>query len=227
MKILIATILLVLFFARTLPAQYYSDAGMWNTLNLEKKINRNFSVFLTEEFRLKENFSQVNLFYTDIGVGYRYSNYLKVEMAYRSVEKHLVTEFYSIRHRLMLDITLKKKIRAVTLSYRQRLQSEVRNIRSSSDGVVPEWYTRCKTEIKYDLRKKYTPFVSCEIRYQFDDPRNVESDNTWHRARYALGLNYDINKRNTFGLYYLIQREWNVSIPENLYIVGVEYSITL
>src|SRR5436190_2255094 len=83
----------------------------------------------------------VNLFYTNIGIGYKYSNFLKVEVVYRSVEKHLITDFYSIRHRMMVDITFKKKFKEISLSYRQRFQAEVRNVHSSNDGGVPEWYT--------------------------------------------------------------------------------------
>lgn len=226
MKNFIPPFCIYVFFVSSVSAQY-DDAGMWNTINVEKKLKNNFSVFITEEFRLKENFSQINLFYTNVGVGYRPYNFLKVEFIYRSIEKKLITDFYSIRHRLMLDITLKKKYGDFSLSYRHRLQAEVRNVNSSDNGSIPEWYSRNKVEVKYDLHKKYTPYTSCELRYQIDDVRNIESDDTWHRARYVLGFEYEINKKNTFGVYYLIQHEWNVSIPENLYILGLEYSLTL
>ena len=214
-------------FIPLLSAQYYDDAGMWNTINLEKKFKNNLSVFITEEFRLKENFGQINLFYTDVGVGYRPYGFMKVELAYRSIEKHLITGFYSIRHRLMLDITFKRKIKDFNLAYRHRLQAEVRNVNSSDNGTIPEWYSRNKLTLKYDLKKKYTPYASCELRYQIDDTRNTESEQTWHRGRYALGFDYELNKTSTFGIYYLIQHEWNVSVPENLYILGLEYSLSL
>lgn len=227
MRIIFISLIISLSFISNLSAQNFADAGMWNTVNIEKKLKNNLSVFVKEEFRLKENFGQLNLFYTDVGVGYRPYNFLKAELSYRSVEKYLITDFFSIRHRLMLDITLKKKYNRFTLSYRQRLQAEVRNVNSSDNGRVPELYSRNKGEVKYDLHKKYTPFFSCEWRYQIKDPRNVESDQTWHRARYALGVDYELNKRSTFGVYYLFQHEWNVSIPENLYILGLEYSLSL
>jgi hypothetical protein len=208
-------------------AAQYDDAGLWTTLNLEKKLNSRFHLFLTEEFRLRENFSQINLFYTDVGIGVKPAGFMKVELAYRSIEKKLITGFYSMRHRLMLDITLKKKFDKFEFVYRHRLQREVRNVNSSENGRVPEWYSRNKLTVKYDLEKKYTPYVSAEFRYQIDDPHNIESDQTWHRARYAAGFDYELNKKNKLGFYYLVQHEWNVSIPENLYIVGVEYSLSL
>ena len=226
MKKIIHPLSVFIFFIASASAQY-DDAGMWNTINVEKKLKNNFSVFITEEFRLKENFSQINLFYTNVGVGYRPYNFLKVEFIYRSTEKKLITDFYSIRHRLMLDITLKKKYGDFSLSYRHRLQAEVRNVNSSDNGRIPERYSRNKFEVKYDMHKKYTPYASCELRYQIDDVRNIESDDTWHRARYVLGMEYELDKKNIFGIYYLIQHEWNVSVPENLYIIGLEYSLTL
>jgi hypothetical protein len=205
----------------TEPSQ---DAGLWTTLNLDKQFNEKLSVFLTEEFRMKENFSSVNLFYTDIGVEVRPVKFLKVSLAYRSIQKSLIDETYSFRHRLMLDITLKQKIGNFALAYRQRLQSEVRDIYSSDNGNLPEWYSRNKFSVKYDFGKAVSPYLAVELRYQINDPRLIESNGTWHRTRYILGMDYKINDKNTFGLYYLIQNEYNVKTPQTIYILGLEYS---
>jgi len=208
-------------------SQTTSDAGLWNTFNIEKKLKHNFTVFATEEYRLRENFTRHNLFYTDLGVSVKPYKFLKISLAYRSIQKSLIDDTWSFRHRLMLDISLKKKLGDFAFSYRQRIQSEVRNVYSSDDGARPEWYSRNKFEVKYDLGKRLTPYVSFEIRYQIRNPRALESDFTWHRNRYAAGFDYDIDKRNTFGAYYLIQHEYNISAPQNLYIIGLEYSISL
>jgi len=127
----------------------------------------------------------------------------------------------------MLDIILRKKFEHITLSYRQRLQSEVRDVRSSEKGGVPEWYSRNKIEVKYNLDKKYTPVVAMEFRYQITSTYNVESNNTWFNYRAALGVEYELNKKNMILPYYLIQREWNVSHPDNIYVIGIAYYLTL
>lgn len=208
-------------------AQSTNDAGLWTTINIQKELKKNVSVFLTEECRLKENFTRLNLFYTDLGVAIRPIKFLKVSLAYRMIDKFLIDNTFSYRHRLMLDITIKEKFGQFALSYRHRLQSEIRNVYSSDNGTLPEWYSRNKFELKYDLDKPVTPYIAAEFRYQISDPRNVESDKTLHRNRYIVGLDYKINDRNAFGLYYLIQNEYNVSVPENIYIVGLEYTMTL
>lgn len=208
-------------------AQSTNDAGLWTTLNIQKDLKKSVSVFLTEECRLRENFSRLNLFYTDLGVAVRPLKFLKVSLAYRMINKFVDDNTFSYRHRLMLDITVKKKAGQFSLSYRHRLQSEVRNIYSSADGSVPEWYSRSKFELKYDNDRPVRPYIAAEFRYQINDPRNVESDKTLHRQRYIVGLDYKKNDRDTFGIYYLIQNEFNVSAPENIYIVGLEYTLTL
>ncbi len=208
-------------------SQPTNDAGLWTTFTIEKELKNNTTVFLTEEYRVKENFTRTNLFYTDIGVAVRPIKPLKIALSYRSIEKYMLDNTFSYRHRLMLDILLKHKIGNYSIAFRQRFQSEVRNVNSSNDGAVPEWYSRSKFQLKYDLNKRITPYIAAELRYQINNPRNIESDRLWHRQRYSLGLDYKQSDRNTFGLYYLIQNEYNVSAPQNLYIVGLEYTLTL
>lgn len=208
-------------------AQATDDAGLWCTFNLEKNLTQNFSLFLTEEYRVRENFSQTNLFYTDLGLSYKPADFIKISLSYRCVEKFVEDNAISFRHRGMLDIALKRKFGNFAVSYRQRIQAEVRNVYSSEIGNLPEWYSRNKFQIKYDFDKPVTPYIATELRYQINNPRAVESDKTWHRVRYFVGLDYKKNDRNTFGVFYMLQREWNVSAPQNLYILGLEYTLTL
>ena len=206
---------------------YYSDAGSWNTLNIDCKINKKFTGLFTQECRIKDNFTRLNLFYTNLGLEFKFNDFFKAALVYRFIEKYQDDNSFSFRHRLMLDLTLKKKFGKVGFSYRQRIQVEERDIYSSNIGNIPEWYSRNKFALKYDTDKRYTPYAAVEFRYQFRNPRAWESDNTWHRNRYSFGVDYKINKKSTFGLYYLIQREFNVVLPQNQYIIGLEYSLSL
>ena len=151
----------------------------------------------------------------------------KAALVYRWIDKFQDDNTFSYRHRLMLDLTVKHKFGNLTLSYRNRTQAEERDIYSSDKGAIPEWYSRNKIGVKYDIGARYTPFASAEFRYQLHDLRNIESEGTWHRNRYALGAEYKINNKNTFAAYYLVQHEYNVLTPQNLYIVGLEYTLSL
>jgi hypothetical protein len=214
-------------FNYNLIAQATNDAGLWCTFNIDKKISSDFKVFLTEEYRLRDNLTMSNLFYTDIGVSYKPFDFFKVSLAYRNIQKFQIDNSISIRHRAMIDILFKKKIGDFNLSYRQRVQAEVRDVNSSEIGAIPEWYSRNKFQIKYDIDKPITPYIAAEFRYQISNPRALESNNIWSRNRYFVGLDYKKNNQSVFGLYYMIQQEYDVSAPNNLYIIGLEYSYSI
>jgi hypothetical protein len=220
------SVLIILCCSKYSFSQTINDAGLWTTATIEKEFNK-ASIFLTEEFRLRENLTQINLFYTDIGVSYKVIKPLKISLSYRSIEKYQPDQTFNYRHRLMLDVTWRSRLGSWTIAYRQRLQSELRNINRSPSGTVPEWYARSKFQVKYDLNKPVTPYIGTELRYQIKDSRNKESDGLWHRVRYFAGLDYKLNDTHALGVYYLIQHEFNVVTPQNLYIVGLEYTLSL
>ncbi|TAL58782.1 MAG: DUF2490 domain-containing protein [Bacteroidetes bacterium] len=208
-------------------SQDYPDAGSWNTFNLEYSLHAKFTGLFTQECRIRENFSRLNLFYTNLGIEYKVAKNLKAALIYRWIDKYEDDNSFSFRHRIMLDLMLKHKFGKFVTAYRNRTQVEERDIYSSDDGRVPEWYSRNKFGVKCDMEKRYTPFASVEFRYQFHDPRNIDSDKTWHRTRSVAGVEYKINNKNIFAAYYLVQIEYNVAAPQDQYIVGLEYTLSL
>lgn len=204
-----------------------SDAGMWNTLSVKHKLNKKFAIILTEEFRLKENYSQVNLTYTEIALEYSYKKNFKTSLVYRNIQKHQYQSPTSYRNRLQWDISLKKSVAKLSVSYRHRLQGEVKDLLTSKNGHYTEWFSRHKVGLKYDLNERWTSSVSAEYRLQLKDPRSPEYNYGFHRQRYQLGLNYKINNRQDFGIYYLYQNEFTIQKLTDIYILGIEYSIEI
>ncbi len=222
--------LLFLLFSFNCLAQFspsYNDAGMWNTVGFDFALNKKFAIVGAEELRIKENYSRLNLLYTNIGLEYTLNKYIKTSLVYRFINKYSDQDRFIYRHRLMWDATFKYKLKKWSLAYRHRLQIEYRSILSSELGLVPEWYSRNKFELAYQASKKIAPYISVELRYQLADQRNIASENQWHRIRYQAGFDYRLNKFSKVGVYYLMQRVWNVTNRENIYITGLEYSINL
>ena len=207
-------------------AQTPPDAGMWNTFSIEKGITKKFSISMDEEVRLRENFSRLNLLYTNLGINFKAMKGSKASLTYRFIEKYDEDDMFSFRNRLMLDLSYKYRINKISLAYRSRLQAECKKYFSSKNGKNPEWFWRHKFEIKYNT-DRYEPYIGTELRYQIRDPRNPDTDLGFHRIRIFAGLDYNITRKQSAGIYYLIQREFSVDDPQNLYILGLEYSITL
>ena len=81
----------------------YSDAGSWNTFSISYAFNKKLALLFTEELRLKENYSRLNLFYTNVGVEYKVNKYFKTSLVYRWIDKYLENDNFSFRHRLMWE----------------------------------------------------------------------------------------------------------------------------
>jgi opacity protein-like surface antigen len=205
----------------------YDDAGSWNTLNLDYAISKKATLVFTQELRIKENYSRLNLLYSELGVDYSIHKLIKTSLVYRFTQKYLDENWFGYRHRFTWDLNFKYKFSRITLGYRNRIQTEYRNLKSSDVGTVPEWYLRCRGSISYQLNKKLSPYFNTEFRYQLRDARNIESEHTWHRVRYQAGLDYKVNNFSKLGIYYLVQREFNSNTIENQYITGLEYSVSL
>lgn len=210
-------------------AQQSNDAGMWATLSIQHPLTKKINFVVDQELRLKENYQRINLFYTNIGIDYKYNKNVKISPTYRAIQKKRLDGTYSYRHRLMLDVTIKKKLNKFTLSERVRYQAEVQDLYTSKKGKLVEQFLRFKTDVKYSMNNKITPYLSCELRYQIRAPRGDGPlyDKGFHRVRNVLGVEYEINKKNSVNLYYLIQSEFNISTPESIYILGVAYTLTI
>lgn len=229
MTIYLRCIFIYLFFIpfKQLAQKVVSDAGMWNTLSVKHKLNKKFALILTEEFRLKENYSQVNLTYTEMALEYSYKKNLKTSLVYRNIQKYQYQSPTSFRNRLQWDISLKKSVAKLAFSYRHRLQAEVKDLLTSENGYYIEWFSRHKFGLKYDLNERWTASASAEYRLQLEDPRSPEYNYGFHRQRYQAGLNYKISSKQDFGFYYLYQNEFTIQKLTDNYILGIEYSIEI
>jgi hypothetical protein len=129
----------------------------------------------------------------------------------------------------MLDVTARKKFSMFALSERVRYQIEVQDFYTSKKGKLPEQYLRFKTDLKYTNLGKISPYISCELRYQLTAPRGDEPlyNYGFHRVRNVAGIEYKLNDVHTLNFYYLIQSEFDISSKENIYIVGLAYTISI
>lgn len=200
-----------------------SDFGAWTTFSLEKKINKKFSANITEELRFFQNLNRFNLSYTNVGLSYKWNKAIKLSLVYRFIQKYTEESYVSWRHRIYIDLQVKQKYYPLTVVYRSRLQSQVRDFNSSIDGKIPERYWRNKFDVRYEIGRFWSPYIAAEFRYQFINDRNKEANSKFNRGRYYAGVQYQYSERTTLDFYFMNQREFNVNNPERNYIIGAEW----
>lgn len=216
----------ILLFASVLHAQH-RDLGLWTTVSVNKDFGKKLVLSFDQEFRLRDNLTTVNLFYTNLGLTYKFNKNLRVAGTYRIINKHKEDGFWGVRHRLYADITARLKPGRFTIAYRSRLQYEWRGYGYAAQyGSVPESYWRNLFKCSFKLNELLSPYIGTEMRWLIHDPR-VAYHKGFDRTRFMGGVDYSITKMHQIGLYALFQKEWNISDPETLYIIGIEYSINI
>jgi hypothetical protein len=199
------------------------DFWFWSTVSVDKKISQKWGASFDEELRLFDNASRINLYFTNLGVNYKLTKNFKFALVYRFINKSRDGQPYSKRHRLYFDTYYKTKWNKFNFTYRVRFQGQVRDVNSSDKGPYIESYMRHKIDLKYSY-KKFTPYVAAEFRFQFTNPHFNEGDDLWDRERFYLGLDYDITKKSSVGIYGMLQRDMNNERLQRDFVLGVEYS---
>lgn len=202
------------------------DFGSWMTFSFDKGLGDKFGFGLDQEFRLDNNCTDVNLLYTNIGFNYKATKFLKVAAVYRFILKNK-TYGYGTRNRLFTDLSFKFKPGKWSIGYRARVQAEWREINYHSDyDGVPEVYLRNLFKFSYKATDHFSPYIGTELRWQLKNPR-MPWGNGFDRDRMFAGTDYKINDKQSCGIYFLYQKEFFVVDPQSLYILGLEYSISI
>lgn len=219
----------VLIACSTAVAAQTQDFNSWSTFSLNKKLNDKFKAGTDLEFRMRDNLTNYNLFYVNLGVTYKPLDWLSVSGVYRFIHKHKDDGTYGLRNRYYLDAAAKFKTGQFSFGYRARYQVEFRGAGYSDKYAgLPEIYLRHKFDIKYKINDRFTPYVGTEVREQITNPRVPYLDAfSFDRDRLYAGVDFSINDNNTLGFYFLRQFEFNVEEPETLNVLGIEYSLNL
>jgi hypothetical protein len=196
-----------------------NDAGLWLSLNGEKKITSRFSVELSQEFRMNENITELGEFFTDAGITYKINKNIRVAANYRFINKRRKDDFYYRRNRFYFDLSFKKKFKPLAFSFRTRFEDEYRQMRKNTDYPGPYYCSKNKFTAKLDLNKKFVPYLYAETSNPLNDPHGFFID----QMKYCGGIEYNINRVHSFDFYYLIQKDMNVNEPETDYVIGIGY----
>jgi len=199
-------------------SQVVSDAKSWTGISLSKKI-KNFEFVLTEELRRNENFTHTDKVFTELGIEYDVKKIkgLSIFTDYRfSRENEYETKNYDINHRIDFGLDYKYKLDKIQFSIKTKIQTE-----SASPEKNNPTYNRNKLTVKYKFDNPFTPYLSYEFYYQFNEERII------NRTRLSLGTKFDLNKKNALKAFYLYENKFNVKNLQHNHIWGVSYTLEI
>lgn len=222
-KLVINLTFFISIFSAGLSFAQENDFAIWENIYLEKILPHKTTIHLNHEGRIKENASQFNYAYADVGITKKINKYFHFSFDYVFMEKALNTSFWSTRHQLYADVVYKYNRKSFRYYLRSMLQAQTQDIYSSESGSIPSYYLRNKIIVKYCLRR-YTPYMATEFYYNLNS--NSKLGKQFDRARYFAGCFYELDKANEVEIYYLFENHFNVNHSDNNYILGLGFSHT-
>jgi hypothetical protein len=194
-----------------------NDAGLWTSLDIQKDIGKRFNLDGNVELRFNENVTELGTCYGEASLGYELHKRVDVSVGYRFIGKRRLDDSYSFRHRLIFNLSYRKKFNKFSAAIRVRYQSQFTDVSKSENWQVPEEYLRTKLTLKYDTDKKWNPFAAAETFYQLGGTDGI----LFNEYRLSAGVDYDFTKRSSLSLAYIFDREVQVSNPWTNYVVSI------
>jgi hypothetical protein len=215
-------LLSALLFSSPLKGQV-KDAGLWTSINFEAKVVKKVTFNFSQEFRFNENITELGTAFTDAGLSYKLNKHIQFTANYRFTQRHRIDNYYSFRHRFYVDIKYSQKLKPFDISLRTRFQDQISDIGRASDGGIPEYYLRNRLSLGLDLNKPFSPYISVELF----SPLNYPHYNAFDNIRTIAGIEYAFSKHHKIDIFYMIQKEVNVSEPRMDFVIGLGYSYKL
>ena len=232
-------ILPLLMAAMCLPLFAQSESGLIAGVEVEKKIDKKFSVGLEADIRTRNDFKIM----VKADVGYMlldYNNREKTEYYVSSKGNQKMKwrpSYWGVKHRLYASLAYNYKFsNGIKVSLRERWQYSYRpetsterykvklsdNTMTLDDsyvrGAKGKNQLRSRLQVEYDRKRAlFTPYASVELY------------NSWgiEKVRYTAGTDIRLNKQHSLNVYYRFQDMRNVDSEDydpDMHYLGIGYS---
>jgi Protein of unknown function (DUF2490) len=200
------------------------DANIWASAGVGADLTKNISLSYEMQTRFYKNATALDSYINEIGIAYEPFKNAEVSGDYRYSRKNQESHYEGV-HRLALNLAYDYKIDGAGLRIKARIRYQVpfNYLGVINDAIYPDNRNvmRFKLSAKYTPTnlKKIQPFASYEF-YKALSPKNIY--NPIDSYRVTFGVSFDLPKRHSVDLYYLLEKEYR-SVPHLNHIFGIQY----
>ncbi len=197
------------------------DFGIWYSINAELKLVKNLELDLSPNVRTFDNASKIEEAFLDAGLTYKVIKYISVAGSYRITENLEDDNSYHPQHKILFDLKGSLSPGDLSLSGRLRFQRRYKTYIEDEEDEIPDSHVRIRLKAAYDIPSfKFNPYISTELFC----PVFKASDRFTDKKRFMLGVEYSLNKKNSFELGYLFQRNYHPDLIDK-HIIQINYNI--
>lgn len=230
MRIVLIAILICLFqlggFSQQGQWVEIRDFETWTSAGIKLKLDKSWEFGLSEQLRLKENSSVVDVYFTELEIKYKGFKRIEIGGGLRYIKENDNVgkiQGYENHFRFNLDLAYKHKWDRFTFKHRLRYQNKNELGISESEGDYMNHHFRLKTGVNYNIKNwKFDPKFSAEIFHH----QEQKVENGFDKWRVTLGTSYDLKKYGEIDLLYRMEKQLNTPYPKTFNIVGLSYVYT-
>lgn len=205
-----------------------NDALLWTSIEVEKKFKSDITLKTEVGYRLYNNYQNIDKYYAELGISYKLNKYFRLLGQYRFVQKEKTFDHYfASRHRVSVGTKSGFKYKKFRFNWTCKYQLKVfDDIEHNYGNTKLSSYNRNKFQVKYKTSSiKLFPYIS----YEFYIPLHAMSEYQYaiDTQRFLVGMEYKINKKNSFKLFYMLENEQQDFGYFHNNIVGLSYAYSL
>ena len=201
-----------------------TDYGIWYEASASKDIWKDLRFDLEASIRTNENARNIEKFYIEPGLRYKFNDYFTAGVYYRFIDQKEKDDKYHPRHRWFFQMKgTAPSVARFTFSVRYRIQQQFKTYIEDPEDEEAQWYQRVRFELEYDVKGiPIKPYINAEMHTQLFSPNEYPAD----KWRSMVGIEYTFHKRHTVGLEY-IYNDSRVTKPPYENLLGITYSVKL
>ncbi|MGB0836896.1 MAG: DUF2490 domain-containing protein [Flavobacteriaceae bacterium] len=200
-------------------AQTNSDNELWTSVELGYKVNKKLNFEFREMLRLKEDYSEIDQYYSQLSTEYRFAKSLSFTAGYRFIRKNDnkgKIQGYENLGRLQFDLKYRQNFDRFKMRYRFRYQNKQNYTKTDEYQNA----VRFKATSAYNIRNwKLDP----KLAYEYFIPTNT-GDN---RYRVTLSTVYKLKNAGALHFAYSYEREVGSLIPDVVNSLRLKYHFDL
>lgn len=214
-------VLLLLLIPACVSAQS-DDFGIWTNIEAKTAILPGLDALVEGDFRTRDDLGTIDRWSLSGGLSYRIWPFLKVGGDYYFIRFNHEKRGWETGHRYGLYATGTYKWNRFSFSLREKYQHTYREgVSSGKKRANPKDILRSRMQVSYNIRKSgFNPYASVELFHTLNAPQS----NGLEKARYTIGTEYKLNKRNAFRCYYRYQDSKDDDDIDQ-HILGIGYTI--
>lgn len=219
-----------LAFAQGTVSELESDFGGRVSVEIDKKLATGLHMTLGGQARLYDGFTDFGRYQADLGVTYKFNQWLRVGAGYIFIENKDSEGLWSPRHRFYADVTSRVKTGSWVFSLRERFQLTRRDGVNVYQTAPNAMALRSRLKAEYGGLGSVSPYAFFEARLTLNDPACSASwngseysdyiflgytDTYFSRYRGCLGAKLKLNSRNAFDLYVMGDYDYEKDVDTN------------